>query len=120
MYINSTEEQDFLFKLLEQQLAILSRIDSRSSEQDIKNRWYNVQNKNKLLALTMSKEIANCCYCLLLFLRTGKNKDKLLKLIEVVENKKYNHPYELSAKWNIIYAKRILENGLKEVRMKDS
>ena len=123
MYINSKEEQDLLFKLLEQQLAILSRIDSRSSEQYKKMKWYkfgNVQDKNKLLALTMSKEIASCCHCLLLFLRFGKNKDKLLKLIEVVEHKKYNHPYESSAKWNMIYVKKILLYGLNELRMKDS
>ena len=97
------DEIDFLIRLLNQDLSVLSRIDHNS---DLGINPSIFQNKNKLInqqrliALELSKKIAFACHIVMSSIYSNVTKDEAKTALLEVLNTNIKHNYTVSALWN--------------------
>ena len=98
------DEIDFLIRLLNQELSVLSRIDHNS---DLGINPSIFQNKNKLInqqrliALELSKKIAFACHLVMSSIYSNVTKDEAKTALLEVLNTNIKHNYTVSALWNL-------------------
>jgi len=105
---NSTEsENKKLMFLLSEQFGVLSRIDLNSAlEADGKTFFFRngrekFINEKRLIALDMSKQMSHACRMVMWYLSSKITKEEAEKSLFDVLNTEFDHPYSVSAKWNI-------------------
>ena len=98
------DEIDFLIRLLNQELSVLSRIDHNSDlgiNPSIFQNKNKLINEQKLIALEISKKIAFACHMVMSSICSHVTKDEAKTALLEVLNTNIKHNYTVSALWNL-------------------
>ena len=124
------DTRTFLWRLLEQQLGVIARIDTNSNLGLQPNGfWFGPHKKKReqrqQAALTMAKQMSGACRQLLLWLSSDEFemppevrakmsaqwRGQAIKDLDTILSTNFDHPYEVGAKWNLHDMRELLVNG---------
>lgn len=110
------ENEGLLYSLLEQQLGVLARIDT-NSHLGLGSNKKKIEQR-RLAALEMSMKMANTCRLLLGWLAAGRRspmaadrtqmREQLVQALQEVLATNFDHPYAVSAQWNLAHIHEVL------------